>query len=111
MTFHTKFRTRLQNSISILCFKVNGPSPYAPNGSSTKGGPDDLLMTPILPSPMTSDLWSTKTTSSSSVPNENQMQNLVLHSSESVVISESPQDLPMDSDIGLRSPCAGKKKH
>lgn len=92
-----------------VLFKLtaNGPSQFTPNGSSTKGG-DDLLMTPVLPSPMSTDLWNSKASTSSA--NERPAPNPTLQINEAPMISESQQDLPMDSDIGLRSPCAGKNQ-
>jgi hypothetical protein len=73
-----------------------------PNGSPAKGG-DDLLMTPILPSLSTSDMWSRKLASDiwDHLPPSNSS---LLH------LDHEPNchGLPLDSDIGLRSPCAGE---
>lgn len=67
---------------------------------------DDMLTTPVLTTPKTSDLWPQSAKDALGMdrfPPDN------LSSPDPVELGprEPPRDLPMDSEIGLRSPCDG----
>jgi hypothetical protein len=74
------------------------------NGSLRINGCDDMLMTPVLTTPNTADLWSNKR---SSEVVDFSPENLSSTADLELGVREPPKDLPMDSDIGLRSPCDG----
>lgn len=74
------------------------------NGNSSK---EDLLTTPVLTTPKTSDLWSSSARDSLALPSSFSPEDLSPTAPLELGPRNPPKDLPMDSDIGLRSPCDG----
>ena len=75
------------------------------NGSTAaNNGCDDMLMTPVLTTPNTADVWSSRRACEAV---DFSPENLSASSDLDLAVREPPKDLPMDSDIGLRSPCDG----
>ena len=81
------------------------------NGSNRTNGCDDMLTTPVLTTPNTADLWNNKRDDNMidfSPENLSSASILDRIGSELDLPSRDPaKDLPLGSDIGLRSPCDG----
>jgi hypothetical protein len=67
-----------------------------------------MLTTPVLTTPNTADLWSSHGGKRDPDMSDFSPEHMAAAAGDLDLSSrEPPKDLPMDSDIGLRSPCDG----